>query len=501
MRIRFLGLIVVAGLALAACTSAQTPETESPAGPAPAAELAAYYNQTLDWKACGSAECATLLVPKDYADPELGDFEIALLRQVAKGDGQGSLVLNPGGPGGSGVDYAAAADAVLTPDVTDAFDIVGFDPRGVGKSSPIKCLTDAQKDEWIAADGKPDSAAEAETLVADAAEYGVRCAENAAGFYEYMSTDAVVKDLDVLRAALGETQLDYLGKSYGTLIGALYIEQFADNVGRFVLDGVLPPDLDAAEIGLGQAEGFEDSLRRYVADCQKQADCPLAKGSVDEGVAQIQTFIDKLAETPLPTDSDRELTQSLGLGSILNYLYFPDFGDWDQLSAGLRDGLDGDGSTLLDMYDERLQRSADGKYADNSQESFYAVSCLDRPVDADIATLEARESEWAASAPTFGPYLAWSDVVCGQWPVNATGEPVEVTTATQTPVLVVSTTHDPATPLAWAQQLAEALPGARLVTYDADGHTAYGNRSGCVDDVVDAYLVNGDVPAEDVTCP
>lgn len=481
-----------------ACVSADNPGGSGSTG----SELADYYDQTLDWQECGNgAECTDLRVPKDYEDSGAGDFDLALLRHKAEGKAKGSLVINPGGPGGSGVDYARSADLVLSPAVSEAYDIIGFDPRGVAESDPVNCLTDAEMDEWLAADGRPDNPDEAAKLAESAAQYGSRCAERAAAGYSYVGTQSVVKDLDILRSALGEDQLDYLGKSYGTLIGALYADEFPDKVGRMVLDGVLPPDLTSEEIGLGQAEGFEDTLRRFVEDCQTKEVCPLPGGSVDDGVERIQKFLDDLGEEPIKAAEDRPLTQSLGLGSILYHLYFPTYGDWDKLSNGLTDAFEGDGSTLLQMYDERLQRGADGKYADNSNDAFNAVTCLDRAGEGDTDVLQERSEAWAEQAPTFGAYLAWSDLVCGNWPTEAKSSPHKVTAEGANPILIVSTTHDPATPYPWARKLSEDLANAKLVTWDQDGHTAYSNGSKCVDDVVDAYLINGKVPGKDVACP
>jgi pimeloyl-ACP methyl ester carboxylesterase len=485
-------------LLVSACVSADNPGSQEQTS----TEVGDYYDQTLAWEACSNgAECSQLRVPKDYDDLSRGEFDLALLRHAASGASSGSLVINPGGPGGSGVGYASAADQVLSQKLSTSFDVIGFDPRGVAASDPVTCLTDEELDEWLAADGKPDNSQEIDELTESTAQYGSRCEERAADGYAYVDTQSVVRDLDVLRSALGEDKLDYLGKSYGTLIGTMYAEEFPDKIGRMVLDGVLPPDLSSEEIGLGQAKGFEDTLRRFVKDCQSKPDCPLPKGSVDDGVKRIQTFLDDLGEDPIKAAEGRPLTQSLGLGSILYHLYFPAYGDWVRLSDGLADAFKGDGSTLLQMYDLRLQRDSDGNYADNSNDAFNSVTCLDREGEADTDVLQDRARDWGKQAPTFGSYLAWSDLVCGQWPVGAKGSPHEVSVAGANPILVVSTTHDPATPYPWAKKLAADLDRARLVTWEQDGHTAYANGSSCVDDVVDAYLINGTVPKKDVSCP
>lgn len=509
MRVSRAWAAVLAGAALVAagCGSEPEPAPSTPAADpssaaatAPAA-LQRYYEQSLDWAACdGNYECAELTVPKDYAKPEAGDTTIAVVRQEPGDHPNGYLVLNPGGPGGSGIDYAEAASAVVSPAVMKAYNVVGFDPRGVGRSEPIDCLTDAELDEWIAEDGEPDSAAEQKRLLAEAEEFGLRCKENDPDLVPYLDSESVVKDLDVLRAALGEDQLNYLGFSYGTFLGALYAEEFGPQTGRMVLDGVLPPHLSEQEVGLGQAKGFEDALRRYVADCQKQADCPVAAPSVAAGEAKMQRFLESLDDKPLPTDSGRKLDQALGAGAVLYHLYFPYSGDWDLLTEGLRDAFAGDGTKLLSMYDTRLERSPDGSYRTNSQEVFYAVNCLDRSAGVAVEDLAAIADRWAQAAPTFGRYLAWSQAVCAKWPVDAKGAPREVTGSEAGPILLVATAHDPATPQQWAQALADRMPNAHLIVWESDGHTAYTNGSACVDDAVDAYLVDGTLPESGTVC-
>lgn len=486
-------------IGLVGCSTA--PEaTPAPSPPAAAtqapASLEAYYDQELDWSSCeGGAECAQLTVPIDYADPSAGDTTVALLRTTGSKP-LGSLVVNPGGPGGSGVDYARAAGQIFSADVTDNYQIVGFDPRGVGRSAPVDCLTDKQLDKWIALDGDPDSAAAEADLVAAAKRFGARCLRNTGDLLAHVDTASVVRDLDVLRGALREPRLNFLGFSYGSRIGALYAEDFGPTTGRMVLDGILAPQLSADEVGLGQAKGFDDALRRYVEDCQKSSDCPVAADSVADGVALVQDFLADLETKPLPTDSDQELNQSLGLGAVLYNLYFPFSGDWENLSDGLRDAFAGDGSTLLTQYRTRLERDPDGRYRTNAQEAFFAVNCLDRASEPTIEELRARADSWAQEAPVFGRYLAWSEAACAQWPEEPVGGPRQVTGSQAGPILVIGNTHDPATPLEWAQALTDHMADAHLVVWESDGHTAYGNGSTCVDDAVDGYLLQGELPAD-----
>ena len=503
---RIAALIATAVL-LASCSGSGDALQDPSAAPTASASagvpagLEPYYSQQLRWPACGGDfECTTLRVPRDYGNPSGGDFDLEVIRLPAEGaDRIGALVVNPGGPGGSGVAYARAARAIVSPDVLRAYDIVGFDPRGVGGSDPVDCLDGPELDALIAADPTPDDQQEVDALLSLASSVGRQCEQRSGDIFRWMDTVSAAKDMDVLRAALGQRRLDYLGKSYGTSLGAAYAEQFPEHVGRFVLDGAFPLDMSSQEVSRDQAIGFETALQRFVADCLPRRDCPLAGPSVAAGTAQVRDFLAGLEANPLPAEGGRTLSQALGVTAILYYLYFPP-NDWELLRQGLAAGLGGDGSVLLTMLDQRLQRDpATGEYADNSQEAFYAVSCLDRSA-ASVAEIGRLAASWAEAAPTFGPYLAWSDAVCAQWPVPPVSQPRTVAAEGAGPILVVSTQYDPATPYAWGQRMAAGFDDAVLVSYNGDGHTAYGNGSQCVDGAVDRFLLTGEAPAADPRC-
>lgn len=500
------GAFVVVALAgaLVACSSAAMPEADidSTTEALVAPELEKYYEQTLDWESCGGrVECADLLVPLDYGEPDQGDLEIAVARYPATGDRQGALVFNPGGPGGSGTEFAQYANTTVSPDILRAYDFVGFDPRGVGDSDPIDCLTNQDTDEVLAAAADPQTDAEIEQYINDAEKIAAGCQQRSPDLLGYVDSASVVNDMDILRSALGEQDLDYLGKSYGTKLGAMYADRFPSVTGRMVLDGALPPDLDGASISLGQAESFENTLRRYVEWCQSREDCSLSSDSVDAGVTEIQEFFTGLDGQPLVV-GDRELTEGLAMQAVLYYLYFPFAGDWASLNRGLGDAFSGDGSTLLSMLDQRLERDTAGNYKNNgnSYDAFLAITCLDDGSDLSVAELSERAKDWEAVAPTFGPALSWSELVCTEWPVPAKERPKASKAAGAGPILVVSTTHDPATPVVWAEKLATDLADSRLVVVDADGHTAYGNGSSCIDRTVDEFLLDGVLPESDLTC-
>lgn len=498
---------VVAGLfaasvVLSGCSSAPDPKPVPTPSQAPrevpSTSLDEYYDQELDWRECGGAECTRVVVPLDYDAPDAGTTELSLTRIPATGDAIGLLFVNPGGPGGSAFDYAKAADFIVSPEIRESFDIVGVDPRGVGKSEPVRCLTDQQIDELFAADGTPDSVQEGRQIVDDSELIVRACEANADDLWQHMDTVSVAKDMDVVRAALGQPVFNYLGKSYGTAIGATYAELFPERVGRMVLDGVLPTNLSQEEVSFGQAVGFEEAVRHFAQDCADSGSCPF-DGDGSEVLRQLQAFLLGLDDEPLPTSDGRDLTESLGAYAVLSFLYFPD-SDYPRLRSALAQAVnDGDGSGLLALVDERTNRSIDGRYLDNSTDSFYLVSCSDMPYDGDEGQIMDLADRWEGDAPTFGSALAWGLLVCADWP--APGEQIgEVRADGSPPILVVSTTFDPATPHEWGIRLAESLSDGHLVTWEAHNHTAYREGSGCVDDAVNAYLLAGQLPPADLVC-
>ena len=316
----------------------------------------------------------------------------------ARGESIGSLFVNPGGPGGSAFEYAKAADFIVSDQIRDVFDVVGVDPRGVGQSDTIRCLTDEQIDAQIAADSTPDTDLEESRLILDAGFIGQACKNKDNPLIAHMSTVEVAKDMDIARALVGDPVMNLLGKSYGTAIGTTYIQLFPDRVGRMVLDGVLPTNLNQLEVTKGQAEEFEVLLRYFVEDCLEQSDCPLT-GSVDQGVQQIQQFLKDLDFNPLVGENQRELTEGLATFAIVSYLYFPRY-DFPDLRAGLNAAMsNGDPNPLLKLLDLRISRAPDGRYTDNSSDAFYAVSCLDLPVTQSVDEIRDFANELAISAP------------------------------------------------------------------------------------------------------
>lgn len=480
-------------------SSEQAPSARDDEGArqAPVAALQRYYDQEVDWSSCeGDRECATLTVPVDYRDPGGETLDLALLRVPAAGEAQGSLVVNPGGPGAPGTDYAAAAGQVLREPLLRAFDVVGFDPRGTGDSSPVDCLDDAELDAYLAGDPDPDDAAEEKQYEADVRAFGAGCAA-AGDVARHVTTIEAARDMDVLRAALGESTLTYLGASYGTKLGATYAELFPERVGRFVLDGAVDVSLDNRQLGLEQAAGFETALRAYVQNCIDTTDSCFLGDTVDEGLATIDGLLDDIDESPLPTGGDRELAIGNAFYGIVAPLYNRDY--WFLLSAALSSALDGQGRALMELADLYSSRGSDG-YTDNSTEANLAINCLDDPSSAPFGSVRNAYPAYEEASPTFGRIFAWSLTGCSGFPLRSTEKPLDIRGEGAAPILVTGTTRDPATPLKWAEALAAQLDSGVLLRRDGDGHTAYNSGNECVDTTIEDYLLDGTVPADPTDC-
>jgi len=476
-----------------------------PATPARAAAptdgLASFYQQTVHWTGCqGGFDCTKVTVPLDYANPSGPTIQIAVTRlKVARS--QGSLLVNPGGPGGSGVVLAREAANIYSPRLLEAYDIVGFDPRGVGGSSPVHCVTDKQMDQLLEADWTPDTPAERARLATLSRRFGAGCARLTPGIAAHMSTQEAARDMDIVRAILGEEKANYLGWSYGTLLGAQYAELFPQNVGRFVLDGVLPNSLDLDRSYIGQAAAYDAGLRRFAADCLTRAVCPL-RGSVDQAIAQIRAFLARLDRKPIAGWNGRALNESLATNALYDSLYAPPY-TWDQLRPALAAAFKGNGEPLLAIQDSMVDRDpVTNKYTSNLNEAYFVVTCSDFPALGGTDHAAALATQAVRSAPVFGVTNAWLTLPCWQFaPRPASSTPAPPIHATgSAPILVVSTTHDPATPYQDGVDVANQLDNATLLAFDADGHTAYRRGSTCIDNAVDAYLIDGVMPPKGTVC-
>jgi pimeloyl-ACP methyl ester carboxylesterase len=500
--------LFAAALLLAGCTSQGTQHPA--AGPAPLEPLpvavppalAPYYSQRLTWQPCDNGyQCATVKVPLDYAHPEAGDLSLSAARRPADGAGgaprAGSLLLNPGGPGGSAVAYLEAVAGSYQPTVRAAYDLVGLDPRGVGRSSPVNCLAGDRMDAFTAVATTPHSQGAIDRLVAADREFADGCEQHSGTLLGHVSTIEAARDMDVLRALLGDAKLNYVGKSYGTLLGATYAGLFPTRVGRMVLDGALDPALDAMTGNRAQAGGFETAWSSFAKDCGARTDCPFGSGEKQVG-QQLDALIGSLDTHPLPGNGTRKLTEAQGVTGVLAALYAPVL--WPQLRTALAAAHGGDGGPLLRLSDAYYERAANGSYQ-NLMFANAAVDCLDLP-PAFHSPEEVTEALplFQQASPHFGTDLAWMSLSCAYWPVRASGVPHTIRAAGADPIVVVGTTRDPATPYAWARSLAGQLASGRLVTYDGDGHTAYGRHNDCVDSAVNRYLVEGQPPAAGLRC-
>lgn len=460
------------------------------------ADLAEFYEQEIDWSACGSNECGLLQVPIDYTSPGDGTITVAVERAPATGDRIGSLVVNPGGPGAPGTDVATDADSYFAPALREAYDIVGFDPRGTGESDPVDCLSDEELDAYVAADPDPDTDEEAEEYAETQDDFWEGCVENSDALVGHVSTVEAARDMDVLRAVLGEDQLDYFGFSYGTRLGATYAELFPEQVGRFVLDGAVDPSLTTLEGSLSQAAGFETALRAYLADCVDGGDCFLGD-SVEEGLDTISGLLEEIDAEPLPTDDERDLEIGNAFYGLVTPLYAKE--NWPYLDQGLQEALDGDGSTLLFLSDFYGSREG-GDYTDNSLEAISVINCTDDPFAVAPEEVPDYYDRFEEASPTFGRVFAWGLVACDGIPFEAAEPQPEIDGSGAAPIVVIGTTRDPATPYEEAVAMAEQLESGVLVSRDGDGHTAYNRGNACIDDAVHAYLVDGEVPEDGLEC-
>ena len=447
-----------------------------------------------------STQCGKLGVPVDYAKPDGARGSLLLVRFPATGDKIGSLVINPGGPGESGVEAAASIVRSLPPEIRERFDLVGFDPRGVAGSSPaVWCNSDADNDKLRAeplVDYSPQGVARIEQLNK---EFVQRCvAKMGKEFLANVGTVSVAKDLDMLRGALGDEKLTYLGYSYGTRIGATYAEQFPDKVRAMVLDGAIDPNADPVEADIRQAAAFQKAFDDYAADCAKSPDCPLGTDPT-KAVAEYQSLINPLIEKPVPTEDPRGLSYNdAQVGTILA-LYSPSY--WKRLTEGLTELKDGRGDTLLLLADVYMGRDSQGHY-NNSTDARVTVNCVDKPAVTDRAKVIEQDRRLRQVAPflSYGEFTGHAPLgTCAFWPVPPTSQPHEISVRGLPKILVISTTNDPATPYQAGVDLAKQLGGA-LLTFEGTQHTVAFQENECVDPIVTKYLIDPSAPLEDATC-
>jgi pimeloyl-ACP methyl ester carboxylesterase len=477
--------------------------TSTPTGEKVSAELQPFYDQVLQWRGCHGDrfQCAVAEAPLDWSDPGHDSIELALIRTTATGDRLGSLLVNPGGPGGSGVSFVRDnVDYATSARLQQRYDIVGFDPRGVGESSAVDCYDDPDElTDFIyeLSPNPPASEAWIDDLERSSAEFGAACLEHTGELLGFVDTVSAARDLDLLRAVLGDTALNFLGYSYGTLLGATYADLYPQNAGRLVLDGAIDPATTDFEVTATQAQGFESAMRAYLADCLTAEECSF-RGTVDQAMAEVAALFVRLDASPLRAEDGRMLGSSAMFTAIILPLYSVE--TWGYLPTLFDDVKRGRAEVALALADSYYSRTQDGRFTDNSTEAFSAINCLDYKSTSTRDSLHAEAAELARLAPVFGPRMSYGGTACANWPFPPTRDRAPIAASGSDPILVVGTTNDPATPYKWAVSLAAQLENGHLVTYDGEGHTAYNKSNQCVNDAVENYLIDGVVPSSDPLC-
>jgi pimeloyl-ACP methyl ester carboxylesterase len=519
------GLVVVA-LAATACSSvdfgssqpASVVEKHGPVGPVPAG-LTSFYSQPLAWGDCQSyavdeddqqayradgLQCARLTLPLDYDNPKEATITIGVMRIRATDQSQriGSLVVNPGGPGGSGMELVANMQKTWSgTDLAKRFDLVGFDPRGVGSSQPaIRCLSGPQQDAVRASDLDDDTTPQGLAKYAEQQKrYAQACATNTGlgkKMLENVGTRDVARDMDVLRSVLGDRKLTYLGYSYGTAIGSAYAEDFPRNVRAMILDGAVDPNQNIVDESVAQGTGFQTAFDKFAAWCAGQQQCALGRTSDPD--AAFKALVNPLLERPVSVGDGRRLTYDDATTGAIQALYSQQY--WQYLNTGLNELKQGSGRTLMALADVYDGRQSDGSYS-NEQDAFTAIRCVDDPpvTDPKIQLEAMRRYKQAAPFLDDGrPAVAQGDA-CSVWPVPPTGKPHKLAAKGVAPVLVISTTNDPATPYQAGVNLAKALGGG-LLTFVGTQHTAFLQNIPCVDKYGTAYLTNLQLPPSGTRC-
>ncbi|KUM70685.1 alpha/beta hydrolase [Streptomyces curacoi] len=446
-------------------------------------------------------QCATMKAPRDWADPKGDTIELALIRARASGAAGsriGSLIFNFGGPGGSGVKSLPSFGESYAK-LRTRYDLVSFDPRGVGRSAPVRCANDQQLDAYFQQDATPDDAAERTELLDSTEEFNEACEKNSNGMLPHVRTTDAARDLDLMRQVLGDDKLHYFGISYGTELGGVYAHLFPRNVGRAVFDAVVDPTQNPEQSALAQAKGFQLALDNFAQDCVSKTEaCPIGDTAQDVK-DRIAKLLKDLDSKPIEGIFPRELTQTAATNGIAQALYSRNF--WEYLTQGLEQAYNGDGRILLLLSDSLNGRSENGEYS-NLTAANVSINCADEKPRYTPAYVERKLPEFRAASNLFGEFIAWSMVNCIDWPVAGAADHPDVSAPGSAPILVVGNTGDPATPYEGTRRMVEALGkgvGVEL-TYRGQGHGAYNSKNKCVQDAVDGYLLDGKVPAAGTVC-
>ena len=498
---KLVAAVSISALVLAGCAPS-APEPIVPDASGAPAGFSEYYEQVADFEVCGERlYCADIQVPMDWSDPNSEAISIATVFRLADSKSQGFILFNPGGPGASGYDWVKdSADYLGTDDLRSNWNILGFDPRGVGRSSAVECLNDAEYDEFLYGVSGFEIGSEEDLAAARAAsaDFADKCLANTGALLEFVDTVSAARDMDVLRAVVGESKLNFLGYSYGSFLGTTYATLFPDRVGRFVLDGAIDPTVDGDGQTLYQLEAFESALSSFLENCDSFDDCPFS-GNVPADLESVSQLLASIEKKPLPTSSGRELTIWAAVTGLIMTLYSDRY--WPSLATAFNEALTGSGDEFLRLADFYNDRGEDGRYRTNLIAANYAISCRDESASQSMFVIEAQNAKLLEAAPVLGRYWQFGGLRCGSWPFPEADKPADYSAAGASTILVIGTTGDPATPYSQAQSLAnDILEDGFLMTYNGEGHTIYGNDNKCIDEVVDNFFLTGELPASDPNC-
>jgi len=498
--------VAESGRAATSTTASPTTTTVAPAttmpppttaAPAPTAAPPVTSPGGLRWTACGALQCASLTVPRSYADPAGPTLTLALARKPARTPATriGSLLINPGGPGDSGIDDLPGELRSLTATLQNRFDIVSWDPRGVERSAPVHCsdprATGGGGGGGSVLDPAPTNDADRKALADAYRAGGEECLKWSGDLLRYVGADATVEDIERIRIALGEDKLTFIGHSAGTLLGAVYADRYPERVRAFVLDGPIDPSLTLDQMTRAQAVGFEGALRSFFAWCDATATCAWRPADPDR-TAAFTALMDRVRQEPLKASGNRIVGVDTFVSGTMSRLTARS--KWPSLGDALAAAERGDGSPLA-----TLASNYQNAGASNAADARQSILCLDHPAPRNPDDYPALAEASKADAPVFGPVFTWAALSCGVWPVPSTLTPKPTRAAGAPPILVVGTTGDPATPQAWARSLAGQFEQGVLVLRQGAEHVAY-YYSACVRGIVDRYVVDGHPPASGTVC-
>jgi pimeloyl-ACP methyl ester carboxylesterase len=444
-----------------------------------------------------SYDCGSVAVPQDWAAPDPGrTFQISLLRARAAGQANrlGSLLVDPGGPGGSGVSLAVALSGSLPVDITRRFDVVGFDPRGVGRSNAVKCFSDADLDTSFGYEPDPRSQAEFDEFVAFSRRIADQCASRQGEALRYFSTEQTARDLDAIRAALGEEKLTYLGYSYGTLLGAVYAQLFPDRVRALVLDGAVDPTQKSVAGVESQARGFELAFGHFAEWCRQNNPTRCRLPADVRGY--LADLLQSARSSPVVHSDGRKATPGWIMTAVLAAMYSES--SWPIAAAALVNLARGDARLIFGLADSYTQRNSSGHYT-NLFDIFTVVGCTDDDASPTLEQIRQLQSQWRDRYPVIGAQFAVGMAICSIWPAKRDPYPVGAARGAP-PIVVVGTTGDPATPYEQTAKLAGMLGTGVVLTWQGEGHTAY-PQTRCITEAVNNYLLNVVPPAAGTTCP